>query len=372
MSLKSKTLTYIFLNGRKDRINSKLNFPYEFFYGYNFLINFYDENNLIEFNYENKSLLLGFFEKLLNKLSDLPFFFQYIMTLENYKIIKNSDDIVMTNQRVAFSSVLMIFLGKLRKEINVHVFIMGLLNRKVNYRIKGLFRRIFIRILFSTSKNLFFLSEGEYKYAKRNYQKYKDKFIFEPFCIDLDFWKPKKEFNSKNDKIQILFIGNDGSRDYEFVKSLVNKSENIEFNLISNQFKKDEFKQNVNLYNGSWVDNKISDEKIKDFYYKADLTIIPLIDTLQPSGQSVALQSIACGTPVLITKTSGFWDPSKFENKNNIIFCEKNDADYWLGEIESVCGDKKLMETLKENGIKTVESNYSLKNFYNNLKIHLK
>ena len=178
----------------------------------------------------------------------------------------------------------------------------------------------------------------------------------------------KKEFNNKNDKIQILFIGNDGSRDYEFVKSLVNKSENIEFNLISNQFKKDEFKQNVNLYNGSWVDNKISDEKIKDFYYKADLTIIPLIDTLQPSGQSVALQSIACGTPVLITKTSGFWDPSKFENKKNIIFCEKNDADYWLGEIESVCGDMKLMETLKENGIKTVESNYSLKNFYNNLK----
>ena len=66
------------------------------------------------------------------------------------------------------------------------------------------------------------------------------------------------------------------------------------------------------------------------------------------------------------------WDPSKFENKNNIIFCEKNDADYWLGEIESVCGDKKLMQTLKENGIKTVESNYSLKNFYNNLKFHLK
>ena len=122
MSFKNKTLTYIFLNGREERINSKLNFPYEFFYGYDFLKNFYGEDNLIEFNYQNKSLLLGFFEKLLNKLTDLPFFFQYITTFKNYKIIKNSDDIVMTNQRVAFSSILMIFLGKFKKVYAKYTF----------------------------------------------------------------------------------------------------------------------------------------------------------------------------------------------------------------------------------------------------------
>ena len=77
------------------------------------------------------------------------------MTFENYKIIKNSDDIVMTNQRVLFKCFNDLF-GQIKKEINVHVFIMGLLNRKVNYRIKGLFRRIFIRILFSNPKICFF------------------------------------------------------------------------------------------------------------------------------------------------------------------------------------------------------------------------
>ena len=41
MSVNKKTLTYIFLNGRSERINSELNFPYEFFYGYNFLKNFF-------------------------------------------------------------------------------------------------------------------------------------------------------------------------------------------------------------------------------------------------------------------------------------------------------------------------------------------
>ena len=139
MSVNKKALTYIFLNGRRERINSELNFPYEFFYGYNFLKNFYSENNLIEFNYQNKSIILKILEKLLNKMSDLPFFFQYITTLKNYKIIKNSDDIVMTNQRVAFSSLIMILMGKLRKEINVYIFVMGLLDKKVNYKIKEIF-----------------------------------------------------------------------------------------------------------------------------------------------------------------------------------------------------------------------------------------
>ena len=284
---------------------------------------------------------------------------------------KNSDDIVMTNQRVAFSSLIMILIGKLRKEINVYIFVMGLLDKKVNYKIKEFFRRLFIKILFSTSKKLFFLSKGEYEFAKNNFQNYQDKFVFEPFCIDLDFWEPKKEFNSLNDKVNILFIGNDGSRDYEFIKSLVNESESINFNLISNNFNKDDFNKDVNLFNGSWVENKISDEEIKNFYHDADLTIIPLIDTLQPSGQSVALQSIACGTPVLITKTSGFWDPTKFKNKNNIIFFEKNETNLWLEEIETLHKNKLLMSTLMENGLKTIEENYSLKNFYKNLKIHL-
>ena len=371
MSVNKKALTYIFLNGRRERINSELNFPYEFFYGYNFLKNFYSDNNLIEFNYQNRSIILKILERLLNKMSDLPFFFQYITTLKNYKIIKNSDDIVMTNQRVAFSCLIMILMGKLRKEINVYIFVMGLLDKKVNYKIKEIFRRLFIKILFSTSKKLFFLSKGEYEFAKNNFQKYQDKFVFEPFCIDLDFWEPKKEFNSLNDKVNILFIGNDGSRDYEFIKSLVNESESINFNLISNNFNKDDFNKDVNLFNGSWVENKISDEEIKNFYHDADLTIIPLIDTLQPSGQSVALQSIACGTPVLITKTSGFWDPTKFKNKNNIIFFEKNETNLWLEEIETLHKNRLLMSTLMENGLKTIEENYSLQNFYENLKIHL-
>ena len=68
----------------------------------------------------------------------------------------------------------------------------------------------------------------------------------------------------------------------------------------------------LKYYEGMWWNNKLSDDAIK-ICTKAYLTIIPLNNTLQPSGQSVALQSMSVGTPVLITKTIGFWDKTNMK-----------------------------------------------------------
>ena len=47
---------------------------------------------------------------------------------------------------------------------------------------------------------------------------------------------------------------------------------------------------------------------LKEIYDKSFISLIPLKDSLQPSGQSVALQSMSMMVPVIITKTVGFWD----------------------------------------------------------------
>ena len=62
------------------------------------------------------------------------------------------------------------------------------------------------------------------------------------------------------------------------------------------------------MINGSWNDETISDAEIREIYEKSRLTIVPLKNSIQPSGQSVTLQSLSVGTPVIITKTDGFWD----------------------------------------------------------------
>ena len=97
----------------------------------------------------------------------------------------------------------------------------------------------------------------------------------------------------------ILFVGNDGFRDYERRKlsklledfNFVYVSENINESNLNNK--------NSDIKNGSWGEPYLTDIDLK-IEYQAFLTIIPLRNSLQPSGQSVTLQSIACGTPVLI------------------------------------------------------------------------
>ena len=61
-------------------------------------------------------------------------------------------------------------------------------------------------------------------------------------------------------------------------------------------------------------------------------------DSLQPSGQSVTLQSMSLGIPVLISKTVGFWDFSKFRDEENIISDASVSSSYYKNIISPYKG----------------------------------
>jgi hypothetical protein len=67
-----------------------------------------------------------------------------------------------------------------------------------------------------------------------------------------------------------------------------------------------EIPNNVKIINGSWHDELLTDQELRRIYTEAKITILPLKESYQPSGQSVTLQSICAGTPVLISDTKGF------------------------------------------------------------------
>ena len=126
---------------------------------------------------------------------------------------------------------------------------------------------------------------------------------------------------------------------------------------------KNKIPENVQLLSGSWSDNILSDLEIKKIYSQSRLTILPLKETIQPSGQSVALQSICSGTPVMITKTEGFWDSSKYKNKENIFFINDNSIDCWIEYIDKVYFNVALLEKISKNGIELIKKEYYLDKF---------
>ena len=64
--------------------------------------------------------------------------------------------------------------------------------------------------------------------------------------------------------------------------------EEINFKILSTRLNKNDFHfTNVEVINGVWWKNVVSDNEIKDLYEHASMTILPLKDTLQPSGKAL-------------------------------------------------------------------------------------
>lgn len=362
-------ITFVFSPGRLEKLNKK-EYAKEFFYSYNLFEKNFKYVNFIEFKKSNKTHLI-FIDKIIRKITKLSFFFDVAHNKVNFSYLKESDYIIFGNHRLALSSILMVKkLNRIHK-INTTCFVMGLLPENKNiFFIRKLQFSLF-KMLFKEFDNLIFLSKGEYDKAKELFPKFNHKLKFIPFSIDTKFWNidlPKV----KNKKNKIIFIGNDGKRDYQKVLQIAKKLPNYQFTFITSQLTvKDLKSSNIELINGHWNLSMITDLELKKHYQNSKLTIIPLIDSYQPSGQSVALQSMATGTPVIISKTKGFWNFTDFRPNKEIIFADDNSVDSWVELIEKVYKNDSMLRTISKNGQKLILNKYNLEIFYNSLKKEL-
>ena len=61
---------------------------------------------------------------------------------------------------------------------------------------------------------------------------------------------------------------------------------------------------------------------------------------------------MASGTPVIITRTEGFWDKENFIDNMNILFVEKNNIEEWTKKINNLSTNKELFNKLSESSQK--------------------
>lgn len=366
---KKMSITYVFGDGRSKHILSKENFAKEFFYGFFEFKDEFKNIDFIEFSPKNKKSFINsfffIFSKVLRKISKLSFFFENICTYKNLNILSKSKYIILTNDRIGISTLPLLLILKIFKKSKSTVIVMGLLAKDTRNIISHITQRLLLIIFFKTVNNFIFLSKGEFNQAKMSFKKYKKKFYFVPFCIDTNFWEQENNLNSKS----ILFIGNDGRREYDFAIKLAANMPEFDFTFVTSNINKNDIRsQNITLIEGQWNKKILSDEEIKNIYNESILTIIPIKDSYQPSGQSVALQSMSMGVPVLITETIGFWDKDVFKDGENIFFIEKNDINKWSNKIKEIIQNKKITNQVIDNSFNLVKNNYNTDFFYKELK----
>ena len=371
--LNNKNIIYFFVSGRKDRIQNNDVMAKEFFYGYH---HFKKSNSveIIEFNDNlakpNNLRILKFLDKVIRKLTLLPVFLSEILSLLNLKKINESDHIVITNDRIGCSILPMLIYLKFFKKSSCtsSVFILGLFSNIKKSGLHSIFQKFYLYLFFKTIDNFIFIGEGEHTFASNRFKKYQNKFSYLPFAIDANFWTKNNQDKKKIEEY-ILFVGNDSNREFIKVIEIAKNLPEINFKFVTTQINEKEMNlPNVELVKGHWNHKLISDEDLRDIYQNAVISILPLKNTLQPSGQSVALQSMSMEIPVMISDTDGFWDKTSFFHEENIFFVGNNTVDNWTTELKKLYSDRKKINIVGKKGKSTIVKRFNLDTFYKGLE----
>ena len=360
---------FVYFNGRAEKLKSKDIRPRDFFYGYHYASSIGYVTEILEFGNKepaNKTLskLLFTIQQLVLKAFKFQYDFVGIIKPNNWNLLKNSKNIVLSNQRIAHSLLpFLIYVSLFKKSNNITVITMGLFNSSSKNSTIIKIHNFLHKIMLKNINRMVFIGQPEYFHANRVFKRYSKKFQYIPFGVDKDFWK---KMNTQNQALDdyILFIGNDTNRDFNFLISLTNELQDKNFVVVTEKLNKSDFNSNnVKILNGSWNKDLLTDEYLRNLYDNAKITIVPLKEGLQPSGQSVTLQSMAIETPVIITKTSGFWSEDDFKHKENIYFVKSNDIDTWKEAIESLYVDNDMYQNIASNSRQLIEKKYNSDNF---------
>ena len=335
-----KKITYVYGFGRERKIEDATNYSSDFLYGYDY---FLSKNYQVKFISAsiNGNIILKIIEKVLRRLTKLPFYLSNYINWKNIKIIFSSDILVLTNDTIALSLLPLLKIHQIFKKGKILIIVMGLFAKpKPNKGIKFIQIYLIKRIL-NVSYKLIFLGKKEKELAVEQFPKYENKLSYIPFSIDTKFWK-KTQANIKYD---IIFVGNDGNRDYKFLIQLIKKLNDLRFLIISsNNILNEHFSENkydsVDYVKGSLSNLEISDLELRDLYSSSSISIVPLNDTIQPSGQSVSLQSLSLGIPVVISSTNGNWFHGEEINKKYLNLTQNNNLAEWEENIRKILLDK--------------------------------
>ena len=180
------------------------------------------------------------------------------------------------------------------------------------------------------------------------------------FGVDDQFWTPHSV--EKHDEY-ILSVGTDAARDYP---TLLNAIDDQFVRIISRQRIPDNL-----LASNVQVSSEHSFLELRNIYRGARFVVVPLHDVDQPSGQSVALQAMACGRAVIITHTQGLWEPQYMRHKETCYLVNPGDVHNLRETISHLCANPEEVEEVGANARRLIESRYNVRLLASDLQRHI-
>jgi glycosyltransferase involved in cell wall biosynthesis len=211
--------------------------------------------------------------------------------------LEGYDVVVGTATEVSFGLAIWKSLGLLRKPL------VGIMLGAVSFPIGSELRRLIASSMFAHMHGVLF-SESEEAEIRKRFKPAVGGLSIGWFGVDEKFWVPPEDATERSG---ILSVGNDGRRDYDTLVKAAGIMPNHEFTILTRFEAPKGLPCNVRWQCLNGPEHYLPIKDLLPLYQSSQCIVLPLKESLQPSGQSVAMQAMMCGAPVVITRTQGWW-----------------------------------------------------------------
>ena len=201
----------------------------------------------------------------------------------------------------------------------------------------GLVRRRLVRVL-DRLDHVFFFSPADRQKTLRDYDLDESKASLLEFGIDTEFWSPGAPAGDLP-RPEILSIGSDPNRDYE---TLLAADLPARLTVLTRLPVVLPVGADVELLRGDIYHAKLDDAGLRNLYRAAKVVVVPVHDVWQPSGQSVTMQAMACGRPVVVSRNRGLWAPDIMRDGENCLLVSPGDSVALGDAVRRLHGDPAL------------------------------
>ena len=343
-------LLYILPGGRAERLQlGDGQFPDEFFYGYRQLARREGwRAELMTRDFHSYSGLC--FQKLLHWFTYLSPDFGNAAAL-SAALLRRFDAIVSMSEPV----LLMLALRKQHRRDGAGLVLiqMGADKRIERSRFPAATRHM-LTWLYGKLDAVIVIGEGEREYLLQQEMVASDRLHLVQFGVDVKFWTPAEAVGEKE---YLLAIGNDDGRDYEtLLKAIGHHPLRLHTARPLNEAL---LPPNVVRTRGDWRGRALSDQELLDLYRGSRFVVTPLHDSVQPQGQSVTLQAMACGKAVILSQTKGLWSRSLMRHLENCYLVPPSDVHALRAAIDHLEREPALCARIGAEARQSVERHFS-------------
>lgn len=264
--------------------------------------------------------------------------------------LNRADCLVATGGNIAFALAALARVGIIRKPI------VGIQCGVLHFQHGTARRRISAALLRRMHTQLF--GDAELEPMRRFFALPAEAISINLFGVDTRFWRPDPAV-----KRDLVFaIGNDSRRDFHTLLAAAAHTP-APVHIVTKLPLPAPLPANVTHHRGSWHGTELSDERIRELYQRARAVIVPLHPSNQPSGQSVALQAMACGCPVILTDTEGLWSRTQMRAGENVVLIPPGDSGELAARVRQIIDDEAFAEQLGRAGRETTERSGNIEAF---------